>query len=252
MSWRGSISEGSPDDGWDRWSQSASDAKARASTAPLESDDTALNLRRFLRKCADTPLILWHYVSHPRRIGAVAPSSGWLARAMAQWVEVPPQGWVVELGAGTGAVTEALLARGVPPQPLLAVETMPRLVELLRRRFPQVRLVEGDARHLRSLVSGMLGPEATVSAVVSSLPLRAFSSADRARVVSEIHALLPVGGRWIQFRYRLRYESALHWEGFRLRESTVVWRNLPPARVVCYEKEGSPARVSAASAPSGT
>jgi phosphatidylethanolamine/phosphatidyl-N-methylethanolamine N-methyltransferase len=249
MSRLGPISDGSPEGGWDRWSQPATEAKAQDSTAPPESDATALDLRRFLRKCADTPLILWHYVSHPRRVGAVAPSSGWLARAMAWWVEVPPKGWVIELGAGTGAVTEALLARGVPPEQLLAIETMPRLVELLRRRFPHIRLVEGDARHLRSLIRSHLGEDTTVAAVVSSLPLRAFSRADRARVVSEIHALLPVGGRWIQFRYRLRYESALHWEGFRLKQSTVVWRNLPPARVVCYEKEGESARVSAAPGP---
>lgn len=197
--------------------------------------------RGLLRKISDTPLILWHYVSNPRRIGAVAPSSGWLARAMARWVEVPPAGWVIELGAGTGAVTEALLARGVPPQQLVAVETVPGLVEVLRRRFPEIRVLRGDARKLIELIRDALGTHTPVAAIVSGLPLRAFRPEDRARVVQGIHALLPPGGRWIQFRYRLRHEPALYWEGFHLRQSVVVWRNLPPARVVLYEKAEEPA-----------
>lgn len=206
--------------------------------APDEGERPGRVLRGLLRKISDTPLILWHYVSNPRRIGAVAPSSGWLARAMARWVEIPPKGWVIELGAGTGAVTEALLARGVPPQQLVAIETVPRLVEVLRRRFPEVRLLQGDARKLTELIHGALGPNAPVAAVVSSLPLRAFTPEDRARVVQGIRALLPPGGRWIQFRYRLRHEPALQWEGFHLRQSVVVWRNIPPARVVLYERAG--------------
>lgn len=201
----------------------------------------AMPWQRLLRVMADTPLILWHYATSPRRIGAVAPSSRFLARAMAQWVPAQPKGYVLELGAGTGAVTEALLARGVPSRQLVAIETMPRLVEVLQRRFPDVHILQGDARHLADLIDHALGPTARVAAVVSSLPLRAFSPEDRARVVCQIHRVLPESAPWIQFRYRLRHEPSLHVPGFRIRRTTVVWWNIPPARVVAYEKQSSSA-----------
>ena len=198
------------------------------------------HLRRLLRAFADTPLILWHYATHPRRIGAVAPSSRFLAQAMARWVPVPPNGYVLELGAGTGAVTEALLTRGVPPDRLVAVETMPRLVEVLQKRFPGIHVLQGDARQLRQLLRQRLGRDTPVATIVSSLPLRAFSPEDRLQVVHEIHRLLAPGQRWIQFRYRLRHEPSLHWPGFRIRQTMVVWWNIPPARVVLYERTTEP------------
>lgn len=192
--------------------------------------------RRWLRVLTDTPLILWHYATSPRRIGAVAPSSRFLARAMASQVPMPPAGYVVELGAGTGSVTEALLGRGVPADQLVAVEAMPRLAEILRRRFPDVQVLEGDARQLTDLIHHHLGRRARIATVVSSLPLRAFSESDRQQVAREIYRLLPTYGRWIQFRYRLRHEPSLHFPGFCIRETAVIWRNLPPARLVVYEK----------------
>lgn len=198
------------------------------------------HLRRLLRAVADTPLILWHYATHPRRIGAVAPSSRFLAQAMARWVPIPPGGYVLELGAGTGAVTECLLLRGVPPEQLVAVETMPRMVEVLRKRFPGIHILQGDARQLTDLLRQHLGANVPVSAVVSSLPLRAFSPKDQQQVVRQIQQLLPPGRRWIQFRYRLRHEPSLHWPGFRVRQTIVVWWNIPPARVVLYERTTEP------------
>lgn len=214
-------------------------SRAHPSAAPFPIP-RSVHLRRLLRAFADTPLILWHYATHPRRIGAVAPSSRFLAQAMARWVPVPPGGYVLELGAGTGAVTEALLARGVPPDRLVAVETMPRLVDVLQKRFPDVHVLQGDARQLRQLLQQRLGRDTPVAAIVSSLPLRAFSPADRHQVVHEIYRLLAPGQRWIQFRYRLRHEPSLHWPGFRIRQTMVVWWNIPPARVVLYERTTEP------------
>lgn len=106
----------------------------------------------------------------PRAMGAALPSSRRLAYNVANHVSPGVEtGLVVELGAGTGVVTAALLERGVAPQRLIVVERAAALAEHLRRRFPHVAVVQGDARHLRRL----LKPYASdVRAVVSSLPLR--------------------------------------------------------------------------------
>jgi len=70
----------------------------------------------------------------PHRIGAVAPSSRFLARAMATQVDLRRPGPVIELGGGTGSVTKALLEAGLPVERLIVVERDVRLYKMLRRR----------------------------------------------------------------------------------------------------------------------
>src|SRR5271163_2108119 len=100
----------------------------------LERAGTALFLKRWLRR--------------PLAIGAVVPSGRLLAQAMAQATKAALEGrtgHVVELGAGTGEVTKALLAAGIAPERLVLIERDPELAIFLRRRFPGPRIIEGDA-----------------------------------------------------------------------------------------------------------
>jgi phosphatidylethanolamine/phosphatidyl-N-methylethanolamine N-methyltransferase len=190
----------------------------------------------FLSKLSDTPVLLEQWLHAPRCIGAVAPSSKGLARAMARWSNAHPADLVLELGPGTGAVTEALLEHGVTQERLLAIETTPALVALLRERFPHAGIVEGDARQLARLVRPHLRNGHRIGAVVSSLPLRHFTEADRASISDQIHQLLPPTGRWIQFTYHLGNGHPPGDAPFRTIHSNVVWLNVPPARVMVYEK----------------
>ncbi|HEY9170861.1 MAG TPA: methyltransferase domain-containing protein [Verrucomicrobiae bacterium] len=189
-----------------------------------------------LTKLADTKLLLQEWLSAPKRIGAVAPSSQRLAAAMACWVPREARGLVVELGAGTGAVTQALLAQGVSEKQLVAVENTPAMTKVLRRRFPRVQVIEGDARSLAKLLRPLLPTGESVATIVSSLPLRHFSSEDAAALARQIRALLPPQGRWIQFTYHIGNGKPPGGVPFKVRHSDVVWLNLPPARVLVYEK----------------
>ncbi len=126
------------------------------------------------------------WLKAPQRIGAVAPSSRFLARAMATQVDLRRPEPVIELGGGTGSVTKALLEAGLPIDRLVVVERDVRLYKMLRRRFPGLRVVRGDARHLVDLLRP-LGIEA-VSAVVSSLPLVAMPKTMRRQIISESFA----------------------------------------------------------------
>ena len=97
-------------------------------------------------------LFLSRWVKAPHRIGAVAPSSRQLARAMARQIDLAGDGPIIELGGGTGSITRALLAIGVSRDRLIVVERDPTLAALLRMRFPGVKIMRGDAAELVQLL----------------------------------------------------------------------------------------------------
>jgi phosphatidylethanolamine/phosphatidyl-N-methylethanolamine N-methyltransferase len=189
-----------------------------------------------ITKLADTSLFLQEWLNSPRCIGSVAPSSRRLSMAMARWVPLERDGYVVELGPGTGAVTEALLDHGVPEHRLVAVERTPVLAELLTQRFRAAQIITGDALDLSRLLRRNLKEELPVLAVVSSLPLRHFSDTDARSLSQQIHDALPKGGCWMQYSYHLGKERPDGTEAFRVIHSDVVWRNIPPAKVTVYQK----------------
>lgn len=174
-----------------------------------------------------TWLFLTELLKNPGAIGAVWPSSRALAFAMARQLPVLGEGLIVELGAGTGSVTEALLASGTDPGRLLIVERSPAFVRLLRDRYPEVKVVQGDATQLHELVPS----NAVVDAIVSSLPLRSMPTAEVCAVVRQWHRVLKTGGIVVQFTYNLRGLIKRNLDGFMEQKKCLVWKNIPPARV---------------------
>lgn len=194
--------------------------------------------RRFRRsrKIRDNLLFLSRLFTAPRQIGAVAPSSRSLGRAMA--AELPDDyEYCVELGGGTGSLTRALLSAGVPRGRLIVVERDPRLAAHLRKRFRGVRVIRGEAQNLtRLLASEGIG---AVDAIVSGLPLRSLPRRICDTIAQESFAALRAGGVYIQFTYLLQppftpaVAAQLSIDGA---VQDRVWRNLPPAFVWCYQR----------------
>jgi phosphatidylethanolamine/phosphatidyl-N-methylethanolamine N-methyltransferase len=174
-------------------------------------------------------------IKNPGPIGAAVPSSPALARGMARMVHGAADGYVVELGAGTGAITEGLIREGVCPERLMAVEYSPEMAKLLRRRFPLITVLQGDACNLNHLLRQSFGHREPppIAAVVSSLPLRSLPKRKVARLFLEVRRLLANGGHFIQFTYAV-HRSTRFPQCFKLIESSLVWANLPPARVESY------------------
>lgn len=169
-------------------------------------------------------------LANPRDMGAVVPSSPTLARRMARLVDPHQEGLVIELGAGTGVVTEALILRGIPFQRLIAIERSTALAGHLRARFPGLRVVCGDAANLRQLLrkcGSNLGSGA--HQIVSSLPLRSIPASKVRDILGEIAVLVRGGGHWIQYTYALAHRQPP--DGFVRQNSILVWKNVPPARV---------------------
>lgn len=180
-------------------------------------------------------------LSNPRPIGSAVPSSPFLARRMASYLPRAPRGYVIELGAGTGAITAALVKRGIPPGQIVSVERSETLVRLLKRRFPTLQIALGDAGELRTLLQTFLAKtDIEISHIVSSLPLRSLPENVVANIVREIHALLPKEGRLVQYTYNLGMTSHPSLSGFKRIRTAVVWANVPPARVDVFQKNENP------------
>jgi phosphatidylethanolamine/phosphatidyl-N-methylethanolamine N-methyltransferase len=191
---------------------------------------------KLITALTDSTLFLQEWFANPQRTGSVAPSSPQLSAAMAQWLPADPKSFVLELGPGTGAVTEALLKRGLREDRLVAIEHNPKMAELLREKFPRAQIITGDAWHLDHLLRSRREPIETVGAVISSLPLLNFPPAEAEALTQKIRTVLEPEGNWVQYSYHLGKKQVRGSASFRLRASKIVWLNFPPARVSVFRK----------------
>lgn len=191
---------------------------ARVAKKPLRLDDEVQFLRSWIEK--------------PLRTGAVIPSSKALARTMARHVDRASDGPVVELGPGTGPVTAALVDHGIHPSRLVLVEFNPDFCRLLRKRYPEATVVQGDAYRLRHLIESKL--EQPAAAIVSSLPLLTKPLRSRLRLIADAVGVMQAGAPFVQFTYGLVPPIPKNLSGVSAEPSNLIWLNLPPARVWVY------------------
>ncbi len=187
------------------------------------------------RKAQDAWLFLSRWAKAPGRMGAVAPSSRALALAMA--AEIPDDKSdcpIIELGGGTGSITNGLLESGIAPSRLVVIERDRHLASLLRQRFKGVEVICGDAGQLPELLArhGIT----RVAAVVSGLPLLLFPRDLLDQIVDGCFTVLGPTSPLIQFTYG--HASPLPPESFGLtaRRGPKVWLNIPPATVWIYQR----------------
>lgn len=176
------------------------------------------------------------FIANPKPVGSLMPSSQALSRCMAQYVPSDPPGLIVELGAGTGAITAGLLKRGVPPEKLVSIDCSPAMVRHLREHFPRIHALVGDAGELERLLRDHFDLENNpVSHVVSSIPLRLLTEEEVRHIAREVRRVVKTGGRYIQYTYDIRPTAHPALSEFKYLGSSLVWMNVPPARVNVYE-----------------
>lgn len=186
-----------------------------------------------LAKIRDEARFVRQWLGNPRSIGAITPSGPDLARAMAGFLDPASAGRVVELGPGTGVVTDAILKRGIDPSRLTSIEYCSDFAALLKQRFPGVQIVRGDAYDLEaSLDADMV----ELAGVVSSLPLFTSPYEKRRALIMDALDRLAPGAPFIQFSYALvppvKAEAGL----FTVSKTGWILNNVPPARVWVYRK----------------
>lgn len=179
-------------------------------------------------------LVLRALAHNPRDMGTLFPSSPYLAGAMAGAVSpyMAKNGVFIELGAGTGPVTEALLKRGIPPERLIVIEKSPSLAECLQERFPHVAVRCCGAEEMSACTPG----GTRVSAIISSLPFRSLPREVSVSIMREVERTLSPGGIFVQFTYALVGKMPFIPAEFRKVRTRLVPFNVPPAKVEVYLK----------------
>jgi len=187
------------------------------------------------RRFQDGLLFLAKWLRSPMKVAAVMPSGADLAVAMAAEIPADADGWVLELGGGTGALTRGILDRGVPQERLIVVERDPAFARILRERFPGAHVVEGDAGEIAAAVaSAGASGDRPLAAVVSGLPILTFPATLQERILKGCFALLRPGGAFVQFTYGfgppVPPDRLARW-GLRPVAGGHALRNVPPAHV---------------------
>jgi phosphatidylethanolamine/phosphatidyl-N-methylethanolamine N-methyltransferase len=196
---------------------------------------TTLSTAKKTLRIDDEVRFIRSWIEKPLSTGAVMPSGKLLARTMARLVDPAVPGPIVELGPGTGPVTEALVARGVDPARLVLVEFNPVFCRLLRSRYAGATVVQGDAYRLKHLLGSLLREPA--AAVVSGLPLFTKPLRTRLRLISDAFGLLQPQAPFIQFTYALVSPIPRTLPGVHAHATERIWLNLPPAQVWVYRKD---------------
>ena len=169
---------------------------------------------------------------NPRAMGSAFPSSRYLARKIASYIPEDIHEYVVELGAGTGVITKALLRKGIPHHRIIIVESAPALAKSLQKRFPQIPIIQGNAMDLVNLLGEK---KHNVRVIVSSIPLLSLLPEEKNRVIEQIEKTLKPGSYYIQYTYGTKQSAFEKKHHFQKIASTWVWLNVPPARVDVFK-----------------
>ena len=182
------------------------------------------------------------YLRNVRSVGAVAPSSRFLARKMVETIDFERAGTIVEYGPGTGVFTKEILARMRPGTKVLLIESNDDFYEKLRTEYEDrsdVHVAHDSAEHVAELLAerGLGRPDY----VVSGLPFAALPAAVSERILTETARLLSDGGEFVTFQYTLLKKGVIgcHFGTVRV---TRELRNLPPAYVLRCRNQNGPLR----------
>ncbi|MBE7182984.1 MAG: methyltransferase domain-containing protein [Methylobacterium mesophilicum] len=174
------------------------------------------------------------WMDQPKAVGSVIPTSSVTAKRMASVIDRFSDRPVLELGAGTGVVTRAILDHGVRHDRLICVEYAPEFVEHLSKRFPKVRVVEGDAFDLDRSLPDMAGQ--MFDAVISALPLLHFPVPRRVAYIEALLNRLPAGRPVVQITYSPRSPVPSGLGNYQVEHLDFVLRNFPPAQLWLYRR----------------
>jgi phosphatidylethanolamine/phosphatidyl-N-methylethanolamine N-methyltransferase len=191
----------------------------------------------------ETELFFRQWLRSPKSMGSVIPSSRVLARAVTEAVQWRPGQHIIELGAGTGAISQGLIASGLPPEALMMIELDRPLFQYLRGRFPAVNVVNGDATRLVDIVRRQGITE--VGTVISGLPMVTMPLAFQRAIISQSLDVLGADGCLLQYSYSPVSPIPARRLGVDAQLVKFVVRNVPPATVWRFRRRRSAERGAA-------
>lgn len=182
-----------------------------------------------------TLFFLSELIRSPQAVSALTPSSKPLAKLVTSELQGCP-GPVIELGPGTGVITQSLLERGIPESRLGLVETSERFCTHLRETYPQANILTARAEQVARLDFGFDSPPL---AVVSGVPLLSLPLRTRYQILASAFQVLGETGAFYQFTYSFRSPvpgNILERLGLESQRIGTVLANVPPASVFRFRR----------------
>ena len=179
----------------------------------------------------DAALFFRRWLSNPLQMGSIIASSPKLGQLIAKQIDKRSSSSILELGAGTGAITKSLISSGISPGRIAVVEIVPEMAEHLRAKFPQTSVLQADAFDLPiPLLKDTLGE---IGTVICGIPLVLLSEAKQRQFIQQVEAVAP-GRGFLLYTYCVT--SPLPYRTLGLEAQRLAWTplNFPPASVWHY------------------
>ena len=179
----------------------------------------------------DAALFFRRWLSNPLQMGSIIPSSPKLGALIAKQIDKRSSSSILELGAGTGAITKSLINSGIAPGRIAVVEIVPEMAEHLRSKFPETSVLQADAFDLPTrLLKDNLGE---IGTVICGIPLVLLSEAKQRQFIQQVEAVAP-GRGFVLYSYCIT--SPLPYRTLGLEAQRLAWTplNFPPASVWHY------------------
>ncbi|QDU34619.1 hypothetical protein KS4_26900 [Poriferisphaera corsica] len=193
------------------------------------------------------------FIRNPKHVGAIAPSSPALAKAMVDDLQVPDTHTIAEFGPGTGPFTNALsdrFKRENRPAHYLGIERDENFIQILRNRFPDMNFVHGSAEHLPTYHSQSKLPP--IGGIVCGLPFASLPIVVQDSITSMLNDLLQPGTVFRTFQYvhayplptAIRFRRRMKNMGLQMQKRKVIFNNIPPAYVLTWTRSGKLAPIN--------
>ena len=195
----------------------------------------ALRLKeRFGKKFNDEIRFFKGLMDKPRSVGAIMPTSSITAKRMASVINPHSPLPVLELGPGTGVITKAIMARGVPAEKIFSIEFSSDFYHHLVDSFPGVNFINGDAFDLDTTLDGF--DNLMFDTVISGIPLLNFPMHARVRLLESLLDRLPPGRPVVQFSYGAMSPIIAQPDRYHVQHFDFIIRNIPPAQIWLYRR----------------
>jgi len=191
-------------------------------------------LKKIVEKFDDELKFFKGWIDKPRAVGSIVPTSSITSRRMASVVD-PHSGLpVLELGAGTGVITKAILDRGVKPADLWSIEYSDDFVSHLRKHYPAVNVIHGDAFDLDATLGDRR--DTVFDSIVSGVPLLNFPVPQRIRYVENLLGRIPAGRPIVQITYGPLSPVPPGKGNYTVEHFDFIFRNIPPSQLWVYRR----------------